>query len=291
MKPFRFRWVAPAVIALAAVSATTASADLELPRVSPKATITQTLGFTDVTIAYSRPGVKGRAIWGALVPYGAPWRTGANEATSFTSTGDLKVNGQALPAGTYSFFTIPGKDEWTVAFNTEKDLWGADKYDAAKDVLKVKVKPRAAEHTEWLSYGFENLTPGTGDLVIRWEKVALPITFETDAVDKAMAAVRAEMAAPVADSLKADAWRTPYRGADYAFKNNLNAAEAVQWAESSVKLQENYYNVSLLAQMRAKAGNTKEAVALAHKAIQLGKASKDKVDTAPTEALLANWSK
>lgn len=286
MNPFRLRWVAPAAVAVVVLSSSAAFAELELPRVSPKATVTQSLGYTDVTIAYSRPGVKGRAVWGALVPYGAPWRTGANEATTFTSTGDLKVNGQVLPAGTYSFFTIPGKDEWTVVFNKEKDLWGSYEYKPEQDALKVKAKPRPAEHAEWLSYGFENLTPNTGELVIRWEKLALPVTLETDAVDKAMANVRTEMAAA-----KADDWRTAFRGADYAFKNNLNAAEAVQWAESSVKVEENYYNVSLLAQMRAKAGDTKEAVTLAHKAIKLGKASKEKVDTAPTEALLATWSK
>lgn len=282
MKLSRAHVVMPAAAALVAVSAAVAFAELDLPRVSPKATVTQTLGYTDVTVSYSRPGVKGRAIWGELVPYDAPWRTGANEATTFTTTGDLKVNGQALPAGTYSFFTIPDKNAWTVVFNKEKDLWGAYKYDATKDVLKVQAKPRAAEQAEWLSYGFENLTPSGGELVIRWEKLALPITIETDAVEKAMANVRTEVAA---------AWRTAYRGADYAFKNGLNAEEAVKWAEESVEIEENFYNVSLLAQMRAKAGNTKEAVTLAHKAIKLGKASKEKVDTAPTEALLANWSK
>jgi hypothetical protein len=286
MKSSRLKWIVPAAAALVAFSASAALAELELPRVSPKASVTQTLGYTDVTIGYSRPGVKGRAIWGALVPFDAAWRTGANEATLFTTSGELKVNGQTLPAGTYSFFTIPGKESWTVVFNKEKDLWGAYEYKPEQDALKVQAKPRAAEHAEWLSYGFENLTPNGGDLVIRWEKIALPITLETDAADKAMANVRTELAAA-----KSDDWRTAYRGADYAFKNGLNADEAVKWAEGSVKVQENFYNVSLLAQMRAKAGNTKEAITLAHKAIKLGKESKDKVDTAPTEALLAAWSK
>ncbi|HZS12158.1 MAG TPA: DUF2911 domain-containing protein, partial [Nitrospirales bacterium] len=89
---------------------------IQMPRVSPKSSLMQTVGLTDVTITYSRPGVKGRQIWGALVPWDKVWRTGANEATTFTVSDDVTINGQRLPKGTYSLHTIPGKDQWTIIF-------------------------------------------------------------------------------------------------------------------------------------------------------------------------------
>jgi hypothetical protein len=107
-----------AVAALVALAlAAPAFAQLDLPRPSPKATVSQQVGLTDVSIAYCRPGVKGREIWGALVPYGEVWRTGANEATTITFSSDVTVQGNPVAAGTYGLFTLPGKDEWTVILN------------------------------------------------------------------------------------------------------------------------------------------------------------------------------
>ena len=149
-------------------SASITSAQLRLPRPSPKATVMQTIGVTDVTIVYSRPAVKGRKIWGdwpaevageatldnqntrppgaPIVPYGHVWRTGANEATQFTVTDDVLINGQPLPAGSYSLHSIPGKDEWTIIFNTVAQQGGSFEYDAKKDALRVKTKPEVSEH-------------------------------------------------------------------------------------------------------------------------------------------------
>src|SRR5437899_746922 len=112
------------------------AAQLRTPRPSPKASVMQTVGLTDVTIVYSRPGVKGREIWGALVPYDKVWRTGANEATTFAVSDDVMINGQPLPKGTYSLHTIPGKDEWTIIFNKDAGQWGSFSYDEAKDALR-----------------------------------------------------------------------------------------------------------------------------------------------------------
>src|SRR5436190_20179097 len=98
---------------------------LELPRVSQKATVSQRVGLTDVSITFSRPGVKGRTIWGGLVPYNQVWRTGANEATTFSVSDDVKINGQPLPAGSYSLHTIPGKDSWTIIFNKVDKQFGS----------------------------------------------------------------------------------------------------------------------------------------------------------------------
>ena len=122
-----------------------------------------------VVVEYGRPSVNGRAIWGALVPYGQVWRTGADEATTISFDKDVAVEGQPLAAGTYALFTIPGEGEWTVIFNKTAQQWGAFKYDAAQDALRVKVKPVAHESVEALDFVVE------GDaVVLRWEKLAVP---------------------------------------------------------------------------------------------------------------------
>lgn len=267
-----------------ALSAGIAAGELKLPRVSPKASVTQTLGLTDMTVTYCRPGVKGRVIWGDLVPYDKPWRTGANEATSFSCTDELQFGGKKLPAGTYSLFTIPGREEWTVVLNSEKDLWGAYEYKPDKDVLRITVKPTPAGHVEWMRFGFEDLTRETANLVLRWEKleVAVPVRVEVNA--KALAAARAAVA-----KLEKDDWNTPFQAASFTLNSEVALGEGRKWLEKSLATQANFYNLSLLARWHMKEGRKKEAVATAEKAIAAGKASTEKVDTAPTEKLLTEW--
>ena len=280
--------LAAAALLLAPASHLTAPAlaqtELVLPRVSPSAVVTQTIGLTNMKVTYSRPGVKGRAIWGGLVPLNEVWRTGANEATTFETSDPITVAGQKLPAGTYSFYTVPSNDEWTIVFSNAKGAWGSSEYTEKNDALRVKVKPQSAPHEEWMSFSFDNLTPSGGELAIRWEKVRVPVPIQVDVNEKAMANVKAAMA-----SMKADDWRTPFRSAQYFFGVDQNIPEATQWAEKSVSIQQNYFNMSLLADMQMKAGKTKDAIATAEKAVQLGKADKDKPDTRPTEKKVAEW--
>ncbi|HEX2535142.1 MAG TPA: DUF2911 domain-containing protein [Chitinophagaceae bacterium] len=151
-----------------------AACQAQNPPASPKATATGKAGSANVSVAYSAPSVKGRKIWGELVPYGQVWRAGANEATTVTFDKDVTVEGQALPAGTYSFFTIPAEGEWTVIFNKEPKQWGAYKYDAAKDALRVKVKPvKSASFSEQLAYAVNN-----NGLVLRWENLEVPVAVK-----------------------------------------------------------------------------------------------------------------
>ena len=260
-------------------------AALKLPRPSSNASVKQTIGLTDITVTYSRPGVKGRTIWGELEQYGKPWRSGANEATTVTFSEDVKINGKALPAGTYSFFTIPNKDTWQAVFNKEKDLWGAYAYKPEQDAIKMDVVPAAAENQEWLQYSFENLKTNSADLVLRWEKVKIVVPIETDDVTQALDHARAEVAAA-----KPDDWTTLYRAADFLWANGVESELAAQWAQKSVTIEPGYLNLSLLAKLRAKEGKKKEAMAHAEKAIKAGKEGTDKFDTRPTEKLLAEWS-
>ena len=142
-------------------------------RASKNGQVSGKIDGVDVTVDFGRPNVKGREIWGALVPYGKVWRTGADEATTITLSGDVTVEGKALPAGKYAVFTIPDKDNWTVIFNKTAKQWGAFKYDEGQDALRVTVAPKKADFVE--SMNFELDGPS---LVLRWDKLAVPVTIK-----------------------------------------------------------------------------------------------------------------
>jgi len=289
-----------------------ASAQLRLPRPSQKASVVQTIGVTDISITYSRPGVKGRTIWGEapadapkgeatlddsnkrtagmpIVPYGHMWRTGANEATQFVVTDDVLVNGQKLAAGSYSLHTIPGKDEWTVIFNGNANQWGSFDYDPAKDTLRIKAKPLSStESQEWLAFTIDPAKENSATVNIRWEKIRVPFTVEVaDIAATTLARAREAVAAS-----KEDDWRTPFQAAGYANQNKA-AEDAKKWldiastrVDASIAKKETFQNLVAKTNMLLAAGRKDEALALADRAIARGKA--DKADTAAFEKRIAD---
>ncbi len=155
----------------------TPAAKSQKARLSPLAGIKHKVGDADISIEFGSPAVKGRKIWGELIPFNKVWRTGANEATTFEVNQDIKVEGQTLPAGRYSLFTIPGESEWTLIFNSVPDQWGAFNYDSSKDVLRVTVKPQPHEEL------VERMTieiSDSGSAVIIWEHLEVPFKIETE---------------------------------------------------------------------------------------------------------------
>jgi len=258
--------------------------DLKLPRVSQKASVTQTVGLTEVTITYSRPGVKGRAIWGGLVPYDKVWRTGANEATTISFSDDVKIGGQSLPAGTYSLHTIPAKEEWTIIINSAANQWGSYEYDQSKDAIRIKVKPQEGPHQEWMMFSFTDVQTSSATVKFAWEKLRVPFKCETDTNTKAVANIKKAFEGM-------NDWLIPYRAADFAFTANLdNKAETMKWIDQSITLNENYWNLRLKAAMLARDGKTKDAVAVAEKAVKLGKENKDEPsEVEKTEKQIAEW--
>lgn len=152
----------------------------EEPRVSPNAAVSQTIGTTVVRITYGRPQVKGREIYGGLVPYDEVWRTGANEATTFSVSSDVTIEGEPLSEGTYSLYTIPGQDSWTLIFNNVANQWGTE-YDEGEDALRVEVTPESAPHREMQTFLFENVTDTEGTCVLHWAEVRVP--FEIQVAD------------------------------------------------------------------------------------------------------------
>lgn len=147
-------------------------------RISPKAAVMQTVGLTDVRIDYSRPGVKGRVIWGGLVPYNKVWRAGADEATKITFANDVKINGKTLKAGSYSFFTIPTKNKWTLIFNYVADQWGAFEYNESEDALRIEVIPEAGNIQEWLAYTIIKTSDNSAVVKLEWEKLKVPFIID-----------------------------------------------------------------------------------------------------------------
>ena len=281
---------------------------IRLPRPSQKASVMQTVGVTDITITYSRPGVKGRTLWGdppasmaarakgeatlddqnarqkgdPIVPYGHVWRAGANEATQFVVTDDVTINGQKLAAGSYSLHAIPNKDEWTLVFNGTANQWGSFNYDPAKDTLRVKAKPQwVNDSQEWLEYSIPTVTPNSATVVIRWEKIAVPFTVTVPNVE---AVWRGKVDAAIAANPTNEAIPLQVAG---AYANDDKWDEALKWVDQSIKVKETFRNLSAKANLLWAAGKKQEALAAADVAIAKGKA--DKADTANFKKRVAGW--
>ena len=170
---------------LIAASGTFAAAhDAERPMLSQAAVTIQRIGLTDVTVTYHRPAVKSRPLWGKLVPYDEIWRAGANEATTITFSDDVRINGRKLPAGTYSFFVKPGRDNWDLILNANAQQWGTFFLDKSKNVLTIQATPRTIPHEEWLLYTFSDLDITSGKLELRWGELAVGFTIQVDTVAK-----------------------------------------------------------------------------------------------------------
>lgn len=290
---------------------------VRLPQASPSATVSQTIGVTDVSITYHRPAVKGRTVWGdisaekvaslvkanavgpgadgegtidgapgsgkdfPIAPNGHVWRAGANEATKFTVSDDVLVNGQKLAAGAYSLHVIPGKEEFTVIFNKTADQWGSFRYDAKQDALRVKAKPVwLRDSQEQLSYEIPSLAANSAQVIIRWEKIALPFTIEVPNQD---ALVRAKIDAAVAAN--PSDWQIPLAVAR-AYFNDDKFDDAMVWVDKSIKVKETYQNLRVKANLLFNMGKKPEAIAVAEQAITRGKA--EGADTAGFEKFVAD---
>jgi hypothetical protein len=251
-----------AFIALSAVAATvmtvdlhaqpTQDAKLDFPQASPAASFKQRVGITDVQVEYARPGVKGRKIYGGLVPYGEVWRTGANAATKITFSTDVKFGGKAVPAGTYSLATIPGASEWTVILNKATDGWGAYSYDQKNDLVRVTVKPVALpDLVESLCIGMTDLRDDSAVLTIDWEKTRVAVKIDLDLVNTLVPQIKAAMAAE---------GKKPYLAAAmFYYDHDLDLKQAVAWADAAAKESPDAFWVTyrkglILAKMGDKAG-------------------------------------
>jgi hypothetical protein len=233
-----------------------------LPRVSPNAAVTQTIGVTEMQIAYGRPSVRDRTIFGDLVPYDEVWRTGANEATTISFSTPVQIEGESLDAGTYAFFTVPGQDEWTLIFNNEASQWGAYNYNEGADALRVTVEPQDMAATEMMSFSVPRVTDSTATVHLRWAGVGVPFQVSTD-TDANIRRLAEDAAS------NPSTWQQPARYAGYALENGVMLEDALSWVQASVETEKTFQNTNLHARLLAANGRYDEAVTVAEDALSM----------------------
>jgi hypothetical protein len=264
-------------------SAGAARADLELPRPSPFAKVVQTVGLTDITVDYSSPGVKGRKIWGAVVPYDQMWRAGANNATKLTFSRDVTFAGKPVPAGSYAFFVIPTKGAWTVILSTKADQNGVGRdYKESDDLLRVQVTPKAAPFRERLAYLITDFTDDKASLDLEWEKLrlAIPLTVGTSA--QALASI---------NNAIDNTWRTYANAARYMLENKKDYDTGMKYVDQSLALKEDWFNVWIKAELQAAKGDLKDARVTGDHAYELGKKSQMFFLEGEIKKTLDEWKK
>jgi hypothetical protein len=236
------------------------------PRISPEASISQRVGVSEVELRYSRPAVRGRTVWGDLVPWDQVWRTGANEATTLTLSHDGTFQGQKVEAGTYALFTIPGKRRWTLILNRNTDQWGSFEYRPQQDVLRVSAEPRPAPPEERLTFIVPEVTAETVRFELRWAGLAVPFEVSFDTSRLAREEARRQTSRRPNDTRLAWSW------AYYFYKEGINPDQALDLAARAARESQVYWTWSLKARLLAQTGRYPEAVQAAVRALEYGTA-------------------
>jgi len=271
-------------------------AQLDTPRGSQAATVSQRVGITDIYIKYSRPSVNDREIWGKLVPYGmnnlgfgtateSPWRAGANENTIIKFTDDVTVEGQAVKAGKYGLHLVIHEDgKATVILSKNHLAWGSFFYDPAEDALKVDVQTNEIPHTEQLTFGFINVDATSATAVLNWEKKQIPFKIEADVTGIVLAGIRNDLQGQ--QGFNRQNWE---RAANFALNNDGDLNEALGWIDAAIAgqffSQKTFNNVSIKAQILNKLGNTQEYASLMDEAA--GMANTNQLNTLGYQMLAA----
>jgi len=238
--------------------------NLVLPKASQRATVSQTVGLTTLGLTYDRPGVKGREIWGQLVPYDSVWRAGANENTVLEVSSPVRVGGKELPAGRYGLHMIPRAEDWTIILSNQADAWGSFSYDQKEDAVRFTAVPVEAPMQESLAYTLDD--PGTGSVTVtmRWEKLALPFPVEVDYKRVVVDSLRQQLR-----GLGRFFWQPWMQAAAWCAGNDVNLAEAAEWAQNSIAINENFNNLRLKATLLEKQGDAANAASLRKRAFDI----------------------
>jgi len=242
---------------------------VDFPAASPASTLKQHVGLTDIEVVYSRPGVKGRTVFGGLEPLGKVWRTGANAATKITFSTPVKFGGVDVPAGSYQLFSIPGADEWTVILNKAAGQWGAYSYDEKQDLVRVKTKPVAlAQSVETFTIDLNDIRDDSATLTLSWQKTCVPVKLEFAVTASIVAQIEAAMAS--AGEKKADLYA---QAAQFYLDHGLDLNKAVAWSEESLKLDPKaFWTAHQQAQILVKQGKKAEAIAAAQRSLAIAAA-------------------
>lgn len=257
------------VSALTILSFSVSAQQLKVPAPSPLQTIKQAFALSDITIEYSRPGVKNRVIFGDVVPFGKTWRTGANQTTKITFGEDVKVEGNAVTAGTYGIYTVPNKDSWDIMLYKDVTLGGnVAEYKTENEVLRFKVKPSALSNkVETFTINIADVTPSSANIELLWEQTRVAFSVVADIDSKIMKNIEA--------SVLKDG-RPYFQAASYYYENNKDLKQALTWADKAIEQNPKAYWVVLLkAKIQAKLKDNKAVITTAEQVITLAKEDKN----------------
>jgi hypothetical protein len=251
---------------------------VEFPQASQHATLKQRVGLTDIEVDYSRPNKNGRAIFGGLVPFGKPWRTGANQPTKIKTSAAIKLADKEIPAGEYMLYTIPGASEWKLIVSKNLKAQNLADQKPEDEVARITAKPMLAlaAPAETFTIGFEDLRANSATFYLEWDKTRVPVKLTTNDVEKVMQGIDGA----IKSGQPQDA-TFYYNAASFYFDQNKDLPQALKWVDQAIEKNPNAYFMQYKkAQILAKMGNKKEAIAAAEKSIELLKASPNPDETA-----------
>lgn len=253
------------------LSVADASAQLKLPALSPGAKISQDFSTSSIEITYSRPSMRGRKIFGDLVPYGNVWRTGANSATKIKFGEDVIINNTLFKAGEYALYTIPGKEDWEVIFNKGTGNWGTAGYDKADDITRFKVKARAQEKlTNTFTINIGNITFNSCNIELVWEKTKVVIPVKADNEERLNKSIDQAINNPSVPY---------YQAASYYFETNQNLDKAYSYVNKAVEQNPKaFYMWMLKARIAQKLGKKQDAITAAKTSMETAKGSAFEAD-------------
>lgn len=256
----------------------------DLPQASPRGEVEQIIGLTKVDVDYSRPSVRGRQIFGDLLPFGQPWRLGANAATTIEFEGPVEFGDQKIGKGVYSMFAVPHQEAWEIILNKDPKLWGNDR-DEKLDVARIKAPVEPAEFTETLTISFDEVKDDKARMDIRWEKSRVSVWIAADATEQGMENIKAALSGK---DVKAGTYASSAR---FAVDRKVMTKEALGWAQKAVDMDPRYYWMHTLALCQAANGMTKEAIATAKKSMVAAKEAGDRAYIRLNEEKIKEWSK
>ena len=266
-------------------------AQVKTPAPSPKSIVTQTVGLTDVTLEYSRPSAKGRAVFGDLVPFGRMWRTGANQNSMITFSDDVKIDGQKVAKGTYAIFATPKADTWEIVFYNDTQNWGLPaKWDDAKVAAKTNVKPTTlSQNVESFTLAINHLSNDAAHLEISWEKTMVAVKIEVPTQDLAMSSIE--------KALKGPTYGDYFSAAQYYYSANLNNAKALEFVNKAVDMavadkgEAPFWYLRLQSLVQARSGDKKKAIETAKASLAAAEKAGNADYAKMNKDSIAEWSK
>jgi hypothetical protein len=276
------------IVALALMIASyTIEAQVKIPQASPKASVMQKVGLTDVEIDYNRPSMKGRVVFGELVPFDKVWRTGANENTIISLSEDVVINGATLKKGKYSIYTIPNADNWEIIFYATTDNWGnPETWDEAKVVLKANAKPEVLNRNiETFTIAINNVDNNFANLEFSWEKTLVALKFEVPTQKAALASIDKTLAGPAASDY--------FSAAQYFYQSNGDLNKALTYVNKAYEMHDKkpYWYTRLKSQIQAKLGDKKGAIETAKLSLAAAQAAKNDDYVKMNQDSISDWSK